>query len=78
MPEPLAFMLDADLESGVVPISKAATSLAVLLKRVRQQRRPVIITQKGFPSAVLLDIEVYVALRRLAARHRGGKSGSEG
>jgi hypothetical protein len=39
--------LDVDLEGGVVPISKAASSLAALLKRARERRGPIIVTQKG-------------------------------
>ncbi len=78
MPEPIPYTLDADQEGGIVPISKAATSLAALLKRSRAQRRPIIITQKGKPSAVLLDIDVYEALRGLAARHRRGEASGKG
>jgi prevent-host-death family protein len=59
--------LDVDLEGGVVPISKAASSLAALLKRAREKRQPIIVTQKGYPTGVLLDVELYTALRALAA-----------
>lgn len=58
--------LDVDLEQGVVPISKAASSLAALLKRAAENRQPIIVTQKGYPTGVILDIEVYTALRDLA------------
>jgi prevent-host-death family protein len=58
--------LRVDLERGVVPISKAASSLALLIKRARESRQPIILTQKGYPSCVLLDIEVYTVLRSLA------------
>lgn len=61
--------LDVDLEGGVVPISKAASSLAALLKRARERRQPIIVTQKGYPTGVLLDVELYTALRALAAAH---------
>jgi prevent-host-death family protein len=64
-----ALDLDVDLESGVVPISKAASSLAALLKRARERRQPIIVTQKGYPTGVLLDVELYTALRALAAAH---------
>jgi len=59
--------LDVDLEGGVVPISKAASSLAMLLKRARDRRQPIIVTQKGYPTGVILDVELYTALRALAA-----------
>jgi prevent-host-death family protein len=51
-----------DLKHGVIPISKAASALAALIKRAGQERRPVVITQKGFPSAVLLDVDSYLEL----------------
>jgi prevent-host-death family protein len=63
------YTLDVDLETGVVPISKAASSLAALLKRAHSTRRPIIVTQKGYPAGVIVDVELYVALRALAERH---------
>jgi prevent-host-death family protein len=64
MPKQTAALdLDVDLEGGVVPISKAASSLAALLKRARERRQPIIVTQKGYPAGVILDVELYVALR---------------
>lgn len=50
-----------------MPISRAASSLAALLKRARDRRQPIIVTQKGYPTGVLLDVELYTALRALAA-----------
>jgi prevent-host-death family protein len=68
MPKPAAALdLAIDLERGVVPISKAASSLAALLKRARERGQPIVITQKGYPSGVILDIELYTALRSLVA-----------
>jgi len=61
--------LAIDLQHGVVPISKAASSLAALLKRSRAAQQPIIVTQKGYPTGVLLDIELFVALRQLADLH---------
>jgi prevent-host-death family protein len=58
-----------DLEQGVVPISKAASSLAALLKRARSTHQPIVVTQKGYPTGVLLDIELFIALRQLAEQH---------
>ena len=57
--------LNIDLLSGVVPISQASSSLATLIKRSRTQQQPIIITQKGCPAAVILDIELYTRLREL-------------
>jgi prevent-host-death family protein len=67
-----ALDLDVDLENGVVPISKAASSLAMLLKRARDRHQPIIITQKGYPTGVILDVELYTALRELADEAASG------
>lgn len=52
-----------DLEEGVHPISKAAASLAELIRWCQTTHHPVVITQKGVPAAVLLDVESFEALR---------------
>jgi prevent-host-death family protein len=59
--------LDVDLQRGVVPISKAASSLAALIKRASTTGRPVIVTQKGYPTGVLLPVELFATLKSLAA-----------
>lgn len=67
MPDhPNELALDIDLQGGVVPISKAASSLAALLKRARERQQPIIVTQKGYPTGVLLPVDLYVALRSRA------------
>lgn len=63
------YTLDVDLKQGVVPISKAASSLAALIKRSRSQHQPIIVTQKGYPTGVILDVELFTALRELADLH---------
>ena len=55
--------LKIDLQHGVVPISRAAASIAALLKRSSANSQPIIITQKGYPTGVLLSIELYSLLR---------------
>ncbi len=67
-------MKSIDLTQGVVPISRAASSLAALIKRSRASQQPIIITQKGYPSGVLLGIELYGQLCALAE----GRSGAGG
>lgn len=64
-----AYTLDVDLQQGVVPISKAASSLAALIKRSRANHQPIIVTQKGYPAGVILDVELFTALRQLADLH---------
>jgi len=67
MPRPPdSLNLDVDLDGGVVPISKAASALAALIKRSRERRQPIIITQKGYPAGVILPIDLFVALRERA------------
>jgi prevent-host-death family protein len=68
-PDLSKFTLDVDLERGVVPISKAASSLAALIKRSQANHQPIIVTQKGYPAGVLVDIELFTALRQLAELH---------
>lgn len=62
-------MKSIDLEHGVVPISRAASSLAALIKRSRASQQPIIITQKGYPSGVLLGIELFSKLQAIAEQH---------
>lgn len=58
--------LAVDLQTGVVPISKAASSLAQLLQRARTTNQPIIVTQKGYPTGVILSIELFTALKERA------------
>ncbi|EFO79907.1 prevent-host-death family protein [Oscillochloris trichoides DG-6] len=71
MAEQKKYTLDVDLKQGVVPISKAASSLASLIKRSRAQHQPIIVTQKGYPTGVILDVELFSALRKLADQIEG-------
>lgn len=54
--------MNVDLKKGVVPISKAASAMARLLLQSKENKEPVIVTQKGYPTGVLLDIDLYTAL----------------
>lgn len=51
-----------DLKDGVVPISTAAQSLARLIRRAQDTGAPVIVTQKGRPSAAIISIDLLLAL----------------
>lgn len=66
-----ALRIDVDLQRGVVPISTAASSLAALIKRAHDDQQPIVITQKGYPTGVILSIEIYTALVDLARREAG-------
>jgi prevent-host-death family protein len=43
----------------IVPISDLRQGAAALLKKVRESRNPVIVTQRGRPAAVLLSVEEF-------------------
>lgn len=60
-----------DLEKGVVPISKAASSLAALLKRSQANHQPIVVTQKGYPTGVIIDIELFAAIRAFIEQNTG-------
>jgi len=71
MPSREGLNLNVDLQRGVVPISKAASSLAALIKRASSTGQPVIVTQKGYPTGVLLPIELFASLKNLADDYEG-------
>jgi prevent-host-death family protein len=58
---------DTDLKTGVLPISKAASAMAALLRQSKAKQQPIVVTQKGYPTGVLLDIDLYLRLKTLAA-----------
>ncbi len=70
-------LLEVDLNHGFVPISRAASSLAALVKRSRTMRQPIIVTQKGYPAGVILDIELFTRLRELAEQQTLSVSGED-
>jgi prevent-host-death family protein len=64
--------LTPDLQTGVVPISKAASAVAALIKQSKTTNRPIVITQKGSPAAILLSVDLWVELVAELERN-GGK-----
>jgi prevent-host-death family protein len=56
-------MDDIDLIDGVLPISAAASRLARLIVQTRATGKPIVVTQKGSPQAVILDVRAYVTQR---------------
>lgn len=70
-------LLEVDLNHGFVPISRAASSLAALVKRSRTMRQPIIVTQKGYPAGVILDIGLFTRLRELAEQQPLSESGKD-
>ena len=50
--------------SNVLPISKASSSLAALLRRAKATGADIIVTQKGYPTGVIMSVERYAELTR--------------
>jgi prevent-host-death family protein len=42
-----------------IPVSNLKQDASAALKRVRKSKRPLIVTQRGRPAAVLLSVDVY-------------------
>lgn len=51
------------LEEDIKPITYMKTNAADLIRQVRRSGRPVVITQHGEASAVVMDVGTYEALR---------------
>ena len=47
------------LSDGLLPISLFRTRAAELVARVKKTKRPIVLTQRGRPAAVLEDIREY-------------------
>ncbi len=43
----------------IIPVTDLRQDAAAALKRIRRSRRPVVITQRGRPAAVMLSIDAY-------------------
>ena len=50
------------LDEDIKPLSEFRSNVTAFLKQVKQTRRPLVITQRGKSSAVLLDVGEYEAL----------------
>ena len=61
---PQGFDWEPDVRNGIVPISFAQTRLAACIRQAQTTGRPVVVTQKGYPTAVLLSIGQYEALEK--------------
>lgn len=51
------------LKEDIKPVTYMKTRSAELLRKVQETRRPVVITQNGEASAVVLDVDTYEELR---------------
>ena len=53
-----------DISEAIEPVTALKRSAAELIRRARESRRPVIITQNGRATAVLVDVETYQRQRK--------------
>ena len=53
--------------SDIVPVSDVQAQLARLIKELHGTQRIIVVTQRGRPSAVLVDIDEYERLSDLAS-----------
>lgn len=51
--------MNIKLKEDMKPVSVFRTKAAAILRQVRENQRPVVITERGEPSAVVLDLEDY-------------------
>lgn len=55
-------LINIDLESDIQPVSDFRANAAAIIDRLRQSGRPVVLTQRGRGTAVLVDIRRYQGL----------------
>jgi antitoxin YefM len=55
-------MRQINLEEDIKPLSEFRANAASLVKQVKESGRPLVITQHGKSSAILLDVKEYQAL----------------
>ncbi len=68
---------EIDLTNDVLPITKAIPVLAELIKRTRIKHSHILITQNGYPAAVLVSIDDYTQMRELALQALDHKASQE-
>ena len=55
-------MRQIELESDIIPLSEFRANTAKFLKQIEETKRPLILTQHGKSTAVLLDVASYQTL----------------
>lgn len=51
--------MDINLQKDMKPITIFRTNPASVFRQVRKSRRPVVVTERGRPSVMIVDVEVY-------------------
>jgi len=55
-------MRQINLENDIKPLSEFRANTAKFIKQIKETKRPLILTQHGKSTAVLLDVAAYQAL----------------
>ena len=55
-------MSKVDFENDIKPLSDFRANAALYVKQVKNSKRPIILTQHGKSSAILMDVKEYQAL----------------
>lgn len=55
-------MKQVNLEEDIKPLSEFRANAATLVKHVKSTKRPLVITQHGKSSAILMDVKEYQSL----------------
>jgi len=66
-----------DLENDITPVSDFRANTSSILEKLRETGRPVVLTQRGRSTAVLLDVRAYQALVEEVATLRDIRAGEE-
>ena len=51
--------MNIDLKEDIKPLSNLRSDPAALLKQVQENHRPLVITDRGKPAAILVDVEYF-------------------
>jgi prevent-host-death family protein len=68
-----------DLENDIRPLSEFRANTASLVRQVKKTGRPLVLTQHGKSTVVLLDVRHYQSLlSSLDSQHQGNESSDGG
>lgn len=51
--------MEINLKKDIKPVTLFRTNPASVFRQVRQNQRPVVVTERGRPSVVIVDVEAY-------------------
>jgi prevent-host-death family protein len=68
---------EIDLIDGILPITRAAAGLAEVIRRAKDGNAHIVVTQNGYSTAVIMDIQSYKTMRKLAEERLAQLAGGE-